>query len=37
MMEARIISDHKPLPEALSVEPGFEDMYLYYFDREAEE
>ncbi|KLU62375.1 putative ABC transporter ATP-binding protein YxlF [Peptococcaceae bacterium CEB3] len=37
MIEARIISDHKPLPEALSVEPGFEDMYLYYFDREAEE
>lgn len=35
MIEARIISDRKPLPDSVQVEPRFEDVYLYYFDSEV--
>ncbi len=35
-IEVRLISAKKPLPGAVQVEPGIEDIYLYYFDEEAE-
>lgn len=28
----RIVSEHKPLPEAKNVPPALEDLYLYYFE-----
>jgi ABC-2 type transport system ATP-binding protein len=35
-IEVRIISKEKPFPSAVQIEPGMEDIYLYYFDEEAE-
>lgn len=36
-VEIRIISDTKPFYNAVIQEPRLEDMYLYYFDEEAED
>ncbi|MCZ0703711.1 ABC-type multidrug transport system ATPase subunit [Natronobacillus azotifigens] len=36
-IEIRIVSDVKPMPNALSVSPTLEDVYLYFFEKEAEE
>lgn len=33
-MEIRIVSDDKPMPNAVPEQPRLEDMYLYYFDEE---
>jgi ABC-type multidrug transport system ATPase subunit len=35
-VEVRIISDTKPVFNAVPQQPRLEDMYLYYFDEEAE-
>lgn len=35
-IEVRIISDTKPIPNAVLQESRLEDMYLYYFDEEVE-
>ncbi|NIK78616.1 ABC-type multidrug transport system ATPase subunit [Paenibacillus castaneae] len=32
----RMLSDYKPDPRAEAVQPNLEDLYLYYFDEEAE-
>lgn len=36
-VELRILSDRKPAPDARSVEPSLEDVFLYYFGEEAGE
>jgi hypothetical protein len=33
-IEIRVVSDEKPLPDAMPEPPRLEDMYLYYFDEE---
>lgn len=35
-VEVRIVSDEKPFDNAKEAEPRLEDMYLYYFDEEAD-
>jgi ABC-2 type transport system ATP-binding protein len=32
----RIVSEHKPIENAMQVEPTLEDLYLYYFSEDAE-
>lgn len=36
-IEIRIISETKPLPEAVQEIPRLEDLYMYYFEEEAED
>ena len=36
-VELRIVASQKPVEDAVSVEPGLEDVYLYYFEQETEE
>lgn len=36
-IELRILSDKIPMKNAVETTPNFEDMYLYYFDKKADE
>ncbi len=35
-VQLRILSDHKPVENAIDIEPNFEDMYMHYFNEKIE-
>ncbi len=37
MVRLRIVNKEPPAPGAVIVEPGLEDLFLYYFGEEAKE